>query len=442
MKSINFLLSFICILAFSFSSHAEQGDHEEETGIIQGEYKPLKIVLEPAVSHSSSEEETDSSPTASSPPKQGCMVFLDTSLSMRGYFKTTNREASTIQQFLQTEFRNFLSENDLYPIYFSGFGDEVTAPHQMQDNDNIGDRFIYKSDTELKSLFSSGNSDITRIFRGEELSRYSASIIITDGVQDATDGFDIGKMIKAIRRKKDEGLQIYLLGLEAEFDGFVFPVLTAQPAPFWHNGKRPIYIWIITHDTEKGNDLKDSMAERVRKYTKGHEMVSLTDLQKPDANLETNKISPYYILIPRKREELLEVRLVNSLRKMKNINDINIPILNKYDMSRNSGYHKLKLELESEINWVKIEEDEDGSNWTISLVYDKIPHKNNNLKIMVTAIPDTEKWWWRQWSIDAADNSRKNAGKTLYLKRLGERIIEPSYKNEHKLGYMNLKINK
>jgi hypothetical protein len=184
------------------------------------------------------------------------------------------------------------------------------------------------------------------------------------------------------------------------------------------------------------------MAERVRKYTEGHEMVSLADLQIPDPNLETNKISEYYILIPRIREELLEVRLVNSLRKMKNINDINIRILNKYDISRNSGYHKLKLELESEINWVKIEEDEDGSNWTISLVYDKIPHKNNNLKIMVTAIPDTEKWWWWQWSIDAADNSRKNAGKTLYLKRLVERIIEPSYKNEHKLGYMNLKINK
>ena len=366
------------------------------------------------------------------------MIFLDSSLSMKGYFKTTNREASTIQQFLQTEFRNFLSENDLYPIYFSDFGGEISTPHRVQ---NIGDSFIYKSDTDLKSLFSSGNSNITRIFSGKELNKYSASIIITDGVQDTTDGFDIGKMISTIKRKIDEGLHIYLLGLEAEFDGFVFPV-TAQPAPFWHNGKRPIYIWIITHDTEKGNDLKDSMAERVRKYTKGHEMVSLTDLQKPDANLETNKISPYYILIPRKREELLEVRLVNSLRKMKNINDINIPILNKYDMSRNSGYHKLKLELESEINWVKIEEDEDGSNWTISLVYDKIPHKNNNLKIMVTAIPDTEKWWWRQWSIDAADNSRKNAGKTLYLKRLGERIIEPSYKNEHKLGYMNLKINK
>jgi hypothetical protein len=191
------------------------------------------------------------------------------------------------------------------------------------------------------------------------------------------------------------------------------------------------------------------MAERVRKYTECHEMVrvSLTDRTKitelaEKLKMETNKISPYYILGAVGREGLLEVRLFNSLREKKNLNDIDILILNKYNSSNNRGYHKLKLELESEINWVKIEEDEDGSNWTISLVYDKIPHKNNNLKIMVTAIPDTEKWWWRQWSIDAADNSRKNPGKTLYLKRLGERIIEPSYKNEHKLGYMNLKINK
>ena len=113
---------------------------------------------------------------------------------MRGFFSPSNQEASVIQKFLQTEFRNYLSENDLHPIYLSYFGSKVSPPQPLQDNVNIGDRFIYKSDTELKSLFSSGNSDITRIFRGEELSRYSASIIITDGVQDATDGFDIGKM--------------------------------------------------------------------------------------------------------------------------------------------------------------------------------------------------------------------------------------------------------
>ena len=435
-------------MTFSFSTH---GDQEEETGITQREYIPLKIFLEPADPLSTTEEKTDSSSTTtSSPQEQGCMIFLDSSLSMKGYFKTTNREASTIQQFLQTEFRNFLSENDLYPIYFSDFGAEISTPHRVPDNVNIGDSFIYKSDTELKSLFKSGNSNITRIFSGKELNKYSASIIITDGVQDTTDGFDIGKMISTIKRKIDEGLHIYLLGLEAEFDGFVFPV-TAQPAPFWHNGKRPIYIWIITHDTEKGNDLKDSMAERVKKYTECHEMVrvSLTNRTKitelaEKLKMETNKITPYYKINPRgekRKKGFYKVILFNRLKKMKNLNDIDILLLNKYNSSNNRGYHKLKMKLESEIHWAKIQEDEDGSNWTISLVYDKIPRKNHNLKITITAIPDTEKRWWRQWSIDTADNSRNNAGKTLYLKRLGEKIIEPSYNNEHVLGYLNLEID-
>ena len=129
MKKINFLLAFFYILFISYSSYAKD------------------------VIDSSSES-----------PEQGCVVFLDTSLSMRGFFSPSNQEASVIQKFLQTEFRNYLSENDLHPIYLSYFGSKVSTPQPLQDNVNIGDRFIYNSDSKIKEFFSSGSSNITESF--------------------------------------------------------------------------------------------------------------------------------------------------------------------------------------------------------------------------------------------------------------------------------------
>jgi hypothetical protein len=420
MKKINFLLAFFYILFISYSSYARD------------------------VIDSSSES-----------PEQGCVVFLDTSLSMRGFFSPSNQEASVIQKFLQTEFRNYLSENDLHPIYLSYFGSKVSTPQPLQDNVNIGDRFIYNSDSKIKEFFSSGSSNITGIFKNEEFSKYSVSVIITDGVQYTTDGFDIGKMIKTIKSKTDEGIHISLLGLKSEFDGFVFPVLTAYPAPFWHKGMKPIYIWLATRDVRTEINLKGDMAKRIKRFTEDFKIANLSDfkltntsmnfevgavtvslsLRKSTMRIESEKSDAnpkYCMVIPRPKKDHLELRLRN---------DVNIPILNKGSTDINTVYYKIEMNLEPEVNWAKITEYENEGRWSLSLIYDKIPRRNNNLKIKIIATPVPEKWWWQQWSTEA-DNSREDADKTLYLKRFGEQTIEPLYNKKLEIGFINLKIIK
>ena len=96
--------------------------------------------------------------------------------------------------------------------------------------------------------------------------------------------------------------------------------------------------------------------------------------------------------------------------------------------------------------WASIDADEDGT--VLHLQYDKIPedsifswNKGNRLKVVVKAEPDTEQWWWNEWST-TNDCCPPDAEKTLYIGRFGEELLEPLYHKEQIIKSLELKIVK
>jgi len=390
------------------------------------------------------EEVGISSESAPQPPEQGTVVFLDVSTSIRGYFRTTDRKASSLQRFLQREFCNSISENNLIPLYFSMFSEKVVSPQQVEGN--ICDMFFFDSDDEIKKLFSDGSTDFLGVFEKEEFGKYKVSMIITDSLHSGTGGYDIGDMIRVIKPKIEEGLCINLIGIKSEFEGFVFPVISEHADPFWHKGLRPIYIWIATRDSKLGNSLTKDIVTRLEKETQEENVkcVKLSNVQLPSVtNIEFDINSEDYLIIP--NGENFDVKLARSLKDR-----IEIPLSVTNNLDDCGKQWKLNMKLEPEIEWANIVEN--GEDWTISLAYNQIPSGTlfksggGMIKVKVIATSDIQQFWWREresegWSTEN-DSNEGDADKTPYLERLGEKLIEPLYSKEHELKFLVLKITK
>jgi len=393
-------------------------------------------------------EEAVPSPTEQlqqQPPKHGCVVFTDMSFNMRGFFSPDKSSGakSAVQRYLQTELRNFISENKLSPALSTSFGNELSTKEQSIEN--IGSNFSYKTDKEIKDFFKYIHCDLTGVFKeGSQLDMYSGSIIVTDGIQCTENGFDIGLMINILESAIKRGLHLYLFGIEAEFDGFVLP-LHSHASPFWHKGKRPFYIWIVTHDTEHVNKLKRDMERRIGLFTDNFRSVGFTDISLPVArvtldNDQGKSRQRNYITIPR-ADDIVELKLRNRLR-----GKIDIPIVIESDNTDKKGYHNLRIQLEPLVDWAEIIESE--GRWLLSLNCDRVPSSgffggksHSDLRIKMVATPDANKWWWKEWSTDNI-TTRDDADKTLYLDRIGKRLLEPVYNKTYDIGFVTLRIDK
>jgi hypothetical protein len=279
-----------------------------------------------------------------------------------------------------------------------------------------------------------------------EFGKHSVSIIITDGIQSTEDGFDIGGMINALKSRiseANEGLHLYLFGFEADFDGFVLP-LHSHESPFWHKGKRPFYIWLVTHDAKSGSKLKRDMEKRISGFTDDFRSVGLTDISLPVAHvsLDRSKQKNYPYI---ERDGLVELQLPR-----KSTGKIQIPLTIESDSSvTNDGYYRLKLQLESSVEWAETTESE--GKWYISLNCDRVPSSGffgggsrNEIIIKTIAIPDKDKWWWREWSTEniTTSTTRVDADKTLYLNRIGKQLLEPNYNAPHDIESVTFRIKK
>jgi len=381
-------------------------------------------------------------------PEQGCVVFADTSFNMRGFFKPSksSSEEGAVQKYLHTELRNFVSENKLYPLFWSTFSNEIPTPVQL--NENIGTYFSYKSDKDVKDFFRHIHSDLAGLFMSPEFGKHSVSIIITDGIQSTEDGFDIGGMINALESRiseANEGLHLYLFGFEADFDGFVLP-LHSHESPFWHKGKRPFYIWLVTHDAE----LKRDMEKRISGFTDDFRSVGLTDISLPVAHVSLDSSSQNRS----KQKNYLYIERPDGVVDLKlsgiSTGTIQIPLTIESDSSvTNDGYYRLKLQLESSVEWAETTESE--GKWYISLNCDRVPSSGffgggsrNEIIIKTIAIPDKDKWWWREWSTEniTTSTTRVDADKTLYLNRIGKQLLEPNYNAPHDIESVTFRIKK
>ncbi len=379
--------------------------------------------------------------------EQGCVIFLDTSVSIRGYFRTANYEATTVQKLLQAEIRNIIGERNLGPIYLSCFSSKVGQPQNIQGN--IGRMFVFNSTSDLNAFFSGTSTDIIGVLNREEFKRYSAAILITDGIQADKTGFDIGEMVRAIKGKIDEGLHFYLIGIKSEFSGFIYPEHSNKEGlkiPLQHTGLRPVYIWIAAHDPKIGNTLAGQVVSKLKDIASNNpvKMVSLTDALLPkvdDLVLDTSS-SEYehkIKLIPRS-QGTIEVKLANDLR-----GDVAIPVRFRKDSDDNEESEwEFRMKSEPENKWAKVIKTDEY--WALSLISNRIPQHSfaifgdgNNLKITLLVVPNRQQWWWRQWSTPD-DSKPEDANKTLYLQKLGENLIEPIYNKNYIMRTLNLKI--
>lgn len=374
----------------------------------------------------------------------GTIVFLDTSVSMRGYFRTSNRQATQIQRFLQQRFRNIISKNSLYPIYLSRFGEEIGNPEQLQNS--IGNMFVFSSSVSLDENFSGSSTDLIGVFRRGEFGSYSVSIIITDGIQADSSGSDIGEMIRAIESKIGTGLHIYLIGIKSEFDGYIYPECPNDyglRTPFYHTGRRPVYIWIAAADETIGSNIVRDIITEFRKIAPDNTVktVSLTDLKLPSINsIGLDADASDYRIIPRGQDKF-ELRLKNSLQEQENLD---IPIRLESNLNSNEAdIWRLRMQLEPQSQWIDIIKDE--NDWVLSLK-NNVPGSSlfgggNKLKIKAIASPDRQQWWWKQWSTDC-DSKPADADKTIHLNKLGEKFIEPRYGEEYVVKTLNLEVVK
>ncbi|MGR3178219.1 MAG: hypothetical protein ACUZ8E_09200 [Candidatus Anammoxibacter sp.] len=384
--------------------------------------------------------------------KQDCVVFLDTSLSMRGFFRPLGKDPSPLQGFLQTEFRNCLSTNKLRPVFFAKFED-ATSFHLEQDG-NIANKFKYDSSLDIKQMFSSGSSDIEAVLKNDELYNHHVTVIITDAVQDNVNGFDLGSMIEVVESLIEKGLYINVIGIKSGFDGYVFPVLTVRPAPFKYNGLKPIYIWVVSRDAVLGNNLKNSIFSELKKrmgnIAGNNNLTSVCITHNSTSKikevvLDTSTQEESILVIPRRRD--IEIRLSRAFAG----DEVVIPVRITKDVDYDDIYWNLSLELFPEVEWASVELNENmavagmQTIGTLTINYDDIPKSwgGMNLQLRVKASSDEQKFWWRQWGTDD-DALKENADKTLYLSRLYKKIVEPRFvnKNDQTLKVLNLKILK
>ena len=100
------------------------------------------------------------------------------------------------------------------------------------------------------------------------------------------------------------------------------------------------------------------------------------------------------------------------------------------------------------IKWAKLAK-KDG-NWHLILNYKLIPAKgffngcesaNANLSLIASSIARIKaKPWWAEWSTEN-DCFLENAGKTLYLEKMGS-IIEEPIKKKYESGKLTIRINR
>ena len=392
------------------------------------------------------------------PPTPGTTIFLDTSMSMRGYFRASPAAGTTIQRFMLADLLGILSEDRLTPIYLSLFGSAIPAPEEIK---SLRRWSFFKEQKKLEDTYPQKETNLIGVFENEYFGKNTVSIIVTDGIQSSMEGsqniiadFDT-RIFNVINDKNNSGIYLWLIGVRSEFNGYIYPERPNPQgirAPFWYSGIRPIYIWIASHDAETGRNLVEKITARLRSIAGSSgtvKVAGLTSVSHPfvDIGLDTGSSSSpisskpvgnstFEWLVGRTQEDILSVPI--------NIDAPEDKLKTAFDIEWD-----INLELEPKgIRWAKVIKNDEG--WTLNLTYALIPgsgfmsgcnSSKGNLKVVAKAIPkiNPEKWW-QHWSTED-DSLEQNAGKTLYLEKLSQ-IIEEPLRKSYPAGEVSLKVKK
>jgi hypothetical protein len=365
-------------------------------------------------------------------------VYVDTSVSMRGYFRNRPQDGTLFQRFiwngLSLSLREVLTNEK---IYLTTFGSEIDKPLDLGPSETFLKKFRFESKEDIKSFFSDKDTKLVELFDNKALTEDRLFVIMTDGLPSAPDGSGPDPRIKTVIRKKvlDQGFHLWLIGLCSEFQGIVYsesPGKTGSKVSFYYHGVRPVYIWVGTKKMQEGNAVVHEFYDRLRQMIDEEaderlavELIEFPCIELPRAKLNLSKddihgepISKVKIF-PKKN--YLEV-----WTSKKFIGDVDIPLVIEWEGEEIN--HNLKLSFNHEAVW---QMNAKGT-WALNLKSDRIPRRMN---IIMKAAPQINKWW-ETWSTD--DDSRiKNADKTLYLRRLVEDLY---VHNEIEAGELHLRF--
>ena len=345
-------------------------------------------------------------------------ICMDTSMSMRGYFRTSKREGTTIQRFIWNGIIPVLKET--YPseiIYFSVFGNEIATPESVE---SLLSRFTFEKIDDLKSYFSATETRLVELFDTLKKSDYTAFIIITDGIPSvAGHAGPSPETLATIKNLIDSKKYfLWLIGIRSEFDGIIYP---ESPDKFGNrnsfpfSGIRPVYLWIGTDDRSKGKDVISKFLSSIEMLSSELQSVEvkfaeLSFLDLPKAKLSFGETKNAFI-VP--SEVPLEIR-VDKRHKV-----VEIPI--QIDWQKES----LKKDFEPSF---RIEPPKKGfqiinndNQWKFEVEPRYITKRPLTLFLSIKPIVQP---WWKLWS--ASDDSMlENAGQTLYLDSLVGRFADP-----------------
>ena len=369
---------------------------------------------------------------------QGTLVFLDISVSMKGYFKS-QPPLLNFQQFLQTDFRDILSSNQqLASLSVSTFGTSLTPPKAVN-----GFMFTPDDFTEL-------NTDIISVFKSAELEQHLLSIVITDGVQSDPDGgFNKGLMGRVIREKIDAGFFLYLVGAKMEFDGYIYSeihhIKAQKQLAIPHQGVRPIYFWIATRDKQLGKSVSDAIMQGLETAVTDKNLVGIVNFNEPECptikEFSIEERSKYHLAWQIKdTPPLYEIKLYHKPKKQ---SYIEIPI--KIDVPNDAWAMTMDVNQPEQFQWAEIhpasEANSEKKLWTLMLDYQKISSERHSLSINISATFRPEGYWWSTWST-LDDSLSENADKTLYLKELTWGLLKPFYAQPNALTSINIIVQK
>jgi hypothetical protein len=149
-------------------------------------------------------------------------VYVDTSVSMRGYFRNRPQDGTLFQRFiwngLSLSLREVLTNEK---IYLTTFGSEIDKPLDLGPSETFLKKFRFESKEDIKSFFSDKDTKLVELFDNKALTEDRLFVIMTDGLPSAPDGSGPDPRIKTVIRKKvlDQGFHLWLIGLCSDYKG-------------------------------------------------------------------------------------------------------------------------------------------------------------------------------------------------------------------------------
>ncbi len=397
------------------------------------------------------------------------LVVLDTSQSMRGYFRAGDRLPRTIiQLYLAEHLLNDLSAfGGIREPLLATIGRDFSDPQPVS---TLRPQALPRYDFERDRMLNGGSTRLADVFAGIDFTQLDLLVLVTDGTQSVAfggadsgenasascaQGNDYGCLIDAVsRRVLAEGLGLWLVAFRTELVGPI-PAerldvngrrVLVKPLP-GTRVDRPAYMWVVATRPENGRrfvdqvvvDLKDSAAKLAAVVPALESEIHAVEFAPlPECRFRATKHAGFrpapgeWSLLTKELESKAPRTLRHRLICVNRAGVKFTPVPGAYSFAGKWPYANVRsLHEEPATDLVfgdeagetfAIEERDSGPLLRIDCA--RLPDGDDApdppLAVAGTfhaKVQDAPESWWRRWSTDD-DTRSENLGQTLYLDRL------------------------